>query len=158
MTLLVDRPAAASRETLVRSLEVHGVRRGRAAAEAILALLDSQVLGLAQLARIFEHHTLRRRNQAKVVVKLVLVACGEGESVPEAAPDSDAWRLSPDGWFQVTRTAWALRSQPAWAPAAVLRADSLRCAETAERVLLVADDGDEAPDKALVPASARRPP
>lgn len=109
------------------------------------------------LDRVCGHHRKRRRNMnSKVHLFLALVQHGDAEQSystrpPTAGcmPKDGARPMTPEGWNQVTRTAWALRLCPTWMPpGTILASESQCCVETAERIRLV---GEEAEPAAMEP-------
>lgn len=117
-------------------------------AQAVLWLLGAEALSAAHFHRIAAHHRIRRRNlHARVRLRLVLVQHGDSYRAPPP-PSSPAGRnghvgaareLLPEGWAQVTRTAWELRSFPAYVPDLVLTSSVKCCQQTAERLRALAD-------------------
>lgn len=126
-------------------------------AKLVLWLLDTDALTVQHLKRINVHHRTRRRNlHSRVKLRLTLVLAGEsypptsppGQILDVGAahlspsfPHSVASReLTPDGWAQVTRTAWALRPFRDYAPKLVVTSSTPCCVQTAERLRALTDD------------------
>lgn len=107
------------------------------------------------LARLQYHHRLRQHHeQCRVDLRLLLVHPGESHwcapplerHVLEAGEADGVFSqaLLPEGFGQVTRTAWSLRLQPAcWCPSVVLAGSARCCAQTAERLRAVAANEDD---------------
>jgi len=116
------------------------------AARAVLWLLGVPVLRVQELQRIYEHHKIRRKNAlSKTILSFVVVQHGisdQGGPLPFSDERYEPRPLRPEGWEQVTRTAWTLRglSLDGWAPGLVLTGGSRCCIETAERLCAVAVD------------------
>lgn len=101
------------------------------------------------LDRVCRHHRKRRRNMnSKVHLFLALVQHGDAEQsystrspTSGCMPKDGARPMTPEGWNQVTRTAWALRLCPTWMPpGTILTAESQCSMDTAERIRLVGEE------------------
>lgn len=139
-----------------RLFQVDGMQRADAAAKNIFWLLSADTLQAGHLSRIYRHHRLRRRNvHSRVKLRLALVCHGESYSPasppcsPPTSPlscrsDSSSEEvvreLTPEGWAQVTRTAWALRPCSEFSPTLVLTGSEPCCVQTAERLRALTDD------------------
>lgn len=112
------------------------------AAFTMLWFFDADVLDTAILQCICNNHKIRKQNE-RARCKLYLMLVQHGASTRATAPLPDAERgLLPEGWVQVTRTAWATRQFPEWWPGMVLTSSVRCCMDTAERFKLIADEAD----------------
>lgn len=118
--------------------------------KTIFKLLKTKVLTKSCLDRIWRHHKLRLTNLlSKTSLRLVIVQHGSSQRVPvmsmalpgaeEPSVPSDCSRgLLPEGWEQVSRTAWNLTLWPEFQPDLVLTSGVACAQQTAERLRAVA--------------------
>mmetsp|Transcript_139955 Transcript_139955/g.241800 ORF Transcript_139955/g.241800 Transcript_139955/m.241800 type:complete len:659 (-) Transcript_139955:74-2050(-) len=133
-----------SQELLIFRLGEYGVENAAQIAHLIFWILDCEgELSPEDLEVVYRHHRIRRRNMvSRVVLHLILVLPGNSDWLAAAESEDGAQPLLPEGWAQVTRTGWLLRAAgAAWLPGLVLRGSPQCCAETADRMRLIADDG-----------------
>eukprot|EP00401_Gymnodinium_catenatum_P019755 CAMPEP_0117599302 /NCGR_PEP_ID=MMETSP0784-20121206/75873_1 /TAXON_ID=39447 /ORGANISM="" /LENGTH=260 /DNA_ID=CAMNT_0005401841 /DNA_START=44 /DNA_END=823 /DNA_ORIENTATION=- len=133
-------------EALVRRFEEASVPSPQVAARQICSLLaDPQSLGPEHLEMIYRHHRLRLRNtMMQATMRLTLWETDQSHASGMAG---DCKRpLTPEGWVQVTRSAWALRRHPEWTPGLILVGLEQACRQSAERLHSVALDEDEDED------------
>lgn len=126
------------------------------AAEAIFKLLHVPHDGGLQeghLDQIYRHHRMQWRIRiSSTTLRLILMRHGESSWALTRGEDTDSPPLSPmaahartlrpEGWSQVTRTAWALRLCQDWQPQLLLTSNLPCCRQTTERLRSVLDDPD----------------
>mmetsp|Transcript_63848 Transcript_63848/g.208147 ORF Transcript_63848/g.208147 Transcript_63848/m.208147 type:complete len:734 (+) Transcript_63848:145-2346(+) len=136
--------------------QVESVQDPTRSAQLIMNLFGVEELLAEHFARIAVHHRLRRRNLlSRVQLRLTIVQHGDSFRAPPppmspAAASmaaggeigGTARELTPPGWAQVTRTAWAMRLCPNHTPTVVLTSSVACCMQTAERLRALADDAD----------------
>lgn len=126
------------------------------AAKAIFKLLSVPYHGALQeghLDQIYRHHRIQWRIKMSATnLRFILMRHGESswavtrgdsaDSPPGSPMAAHARTLRPEGWSQVTRTAWTLRLCQEWQPEVLLTSSLPCCRQTIERVRSVLDDPD----------------
>eukprot|EP00747_Dinoflagellata_sp_TGD_P031152 gnl/TRDRNA2_/TRDRNA2_135087_c0_seq2.p1 gnl/TRDRNA2_/TRDRNA2_135087_c0~~gnl/TRDRNA2_/TRDRNA2_135087_c0_seq2.p1 ORF type:complete len:570 (-),score=70.91 gnl/TRDRNA2_/TRDRNA2_135087_c0_seq2:3-1712(-) len=153
-------PSQVACDDVAVCLKRKGIAKPMETVELICGLLRTENLRLEDFERIYRHHKIRERNAtSKTVLRMTLVNHGDKESAfLDSYADQEYVPMCPEGWHQVTRTAWELRFWKDFSPSVVATASSRACTDTAERLRLVSENNEADNDVQLQAVQTSHPP